>query len=76
MKKLLVLPLFLLFIGCQPGESDFIEAIEQYYQETNRNPGSGQFRVDYIEIMQIDRENKRVLAKAVGNYSNSSNFTN
>jgi hypothetical protein len=71
MKKLFMFPLFLLFIGCQPGESDFIEAIEQYYEESNRNTGSGRFRIAYVEIMQVDRENKRVLAKAVGSYSNT-----
>ena len=62
----------LLFIGCQPGERDFIEAIEQYYEESNRSSGGGTFRLGYIEIIEIDRENKRVLAKAVGHYSNSS----
>jgi hypothetical protein len=72
MKKHWLLPFLVLFIGCQPGKSDFIDAIEQYYIKSNGAVGGGNFSVDYIEIIEIDRKNKCVLAKAVGNYSNAS----
>jgi hypothetical protein len=72
MKKLILFAFTVLLISCEPGERSFIKAIEQYYEESNRAAGGGHFAIDYIELIQIDRDNKRVLAKVVGRYSNAS----